>query len=274
MLCEGVGIRAIERLTQLNRRTVLGILQTAGEKCARLLDDRLKNLKVQDVEIDELYSFVHCLQQNTTADDTQRGDQYTFLATERNTKLIVHHLVGKREGHNAFKFLRGLKSRIDGRFQLTSDEYSPYCGPLSAVSRVFQESVDYGTERKRLASEPFPPIGKISRRDNPVKCLWVKRTSRIGAPDRSRMTVNHAERANLSVRLFNRRFTRKTLGYSKTLENHKHSVALMITHFNFCRVHSALKIDATDTQPAQQRTPAMAAGLTDHVWTVAELLSP
>jgi transposase-like protein/IS1 family transposase len=262
LLCEGMGVRAVERLTQLNRRTVLGILETAGRKCARLLDDRIKGVKVKDVEIDELYSFVNCLQQNTTVDDMARGDQYVFIGTEINSKLILHHLVGKREKSNAVLFMAGLKRKLaEGRFQLTSDAYTPYASELGAVFKVFRESIDYGTERKEYATLHPRIWQRVPRRFNPVVCVGVTRTPKIGNPDRNRMTTNHVERLNLSVRLFNRRFTRKTLGFSKTLRNHKLSVALMVAHFNFCRVHSAHK-----------QTPAMAAGLTNHAWSIKELL--
>ena len=263
LLCEGVGIRAAERLTGLNRRTVLNVLRVAGQKCKSLLDEKLRGLKVEQVQIDEIYSFVHCLQQNTTPDHPVFGDQYTFLAMERNTKLILHWLVGKRDKENALTFLRGLKARLaDERFQLTSDGFAPYCGEVGGVFKVFRERVDYGSEIKHFASNSQNLPGKGNRRSNPVVCQWIKRRAHIGDPDYQNMTVNHAERMNLSIRLFNRRFTRKTMGFSKKLMNHKFSVALEVAHFNFCRKHGALGT-----------TPAMAAGLADHVWTVGELLS-
>lgn len=274
LLCEGMGIRAIERLTGIHRDTVLNVLETAGDKCARLMEEKAKGLTVRDVQVDELYAFVECLQQNTEVGDQLRGDQYTFLAIERNTKFIIHSLVGKRDKGNAYAFLTGLKHRINGRFQLSTDSFAAYCGQIGTVWQVFRESIDYATETKHFATD-FHVTGKmVPRRENPKRCQWVKRIAQIGKPNMKRVTTNHAERTNLSVRLFNRRFTRKTLGYSKTLKNLKHSVSLLVAHFNFCRPHSRLKIEATETTPSQERTPAMAQGITDHVWTIAELLGP
>jgi IS1 family transposase len=189
------------------------------------------------------------------------GDQYAFLAIERNSKLILHWEVGKRTESVAREFLRGLKDRVDGQFQLTSDGFPAYANKGRGVGLVFGDKIDYGVELKQYAAPPC--FGRYTpRRERPVKLQWIRRISKIGNPDRRKMTVNHMERQNLSIRLFNRRFTRKTLGYSKILRNHRLALALQIAHFDFCRVHSA-----------HNQTPAMAASLTDHPWTVAELLA-
>jgi hypothetical protein len=169
------------------------------------------------------------------------------------------------------EFLRGLKPKTTGRFQLTSDGFVPYVGHYGGVWKVFRESIDYGYEIKAFGTENAR-LYHIPRRLNPVKCLWVKRLTMIGDPDRSMMTTNHSERCHLSMRLFNRRFTRKTLGFSKTLRNHKLALALQVAYFNFCRPHSALKIPATNTNPTQEQTPAMAQGITNRIWRVEELL--
>jgi len=128
------------------------------------------------------------------------------------------------------------------------------------VFKVFRENIDYATEVKCFTAV-HGTLQHVPRRLNPVVCRWVKRTRVLGNPDRNRVTINHAERMNLSMRLFNRRFTRRTMGFSKTLENHKHSVALQTAHFNYCRVHSSI-----------EQTPVQASGLTDHKWSVKELL--
>jgi transposase-like protein/IS1 family transposase len=265
LLCEGTGIRAICRLTGLSKGAVLNILETAGQHCGELLNARLVNLKVSNIEIDEVFGFVNCLEMNTDPDnpsDQMRGDQYVFLGMERTSKLIVHYEIGKRDSGTSNDFLRGLKARIDGRFQLTSDGFPDYCGVnYGWVKQIFGEQVDYGIEIKKYGMRDFHPRIRLGR-EIPVVLQWLRRKVITGKPDMSRVTINHMERANLSVRLFNRRFTRKTLGYSKCLRNHRLAVALQIAHFNFCRVHSAHKM-----------TPAMAAGLADHVWTVAELLA-
>jgi transposase-like protein/IS1 family transposase len=262
MLCEGVGVRAIARLASLNKNTVLNVLETAGQHCEQFLNQRLVNLPVSEVQIDEIFSFVNCLAQNTTSDDPLRGDQYAFLAFERNTKLLLHWEIGKRTSDTARRFLAGLKARTTGRFQLTSDGFASYCGKKeNGVAVTFGSDIDYGIEMKTYAQTPnFGPF--IPNRERPFQLQSIRRIPKIGNPDRSKMTINHMERQNLNVRLFNRRFTRKTLGYSKTLRNHRLALALQIAYFNFCRVHSAHKM-----------TPAQAAGLTDHAWTVKELLA-
>ena len=242
MLCEGVGVRACERLAGVNRRTVLNVLDVAGHKAIDLLESRVKNIEAKFVSIDEMYGFVGCLQDTTTPDDRLRGDQYTFLGIEQTTKLILHWHVGKRDKENAIAFLQGLKTKTVGRFQLTSDAFPGYTGRLGSVWKVFREAIDYGFESKMFGCAQSTIMTKIPRRENPVVCLGVKRVALIGKPKRSMMTTNLSERCNLSLRLFNRRHTRRTLGFSKTLRNHKLAVALQVAHFNFCRPHSAVMV--------------------------------
>ncbi len=259
MLCEGVGIRAISRLTGLCKDTVLNVLATAGRHCEQLMADKINGVQVGDVQIDEVFGFVGCLQQNTSKDDMLRGDQYAFIGIDRATKLILHIHVGKRDNATASAFLGGLKRAVTGSLQITSDGFKGYTSPTEGVRAAFGEQAHYATEIKSYG--PLHPAG-FGRRDNPVVCKSITRKSRIGTPDMGLATVNHAERQNLNIRLFNRRFTRKTLGYSKTLENHRWSMLIQAAHFNFCRVHST-----------HGKTPAMAAGITDHAWTVQELLA-
>lgn len=258
LLVEGVGIRAASRLTGLDQSTILNVLRTAGEHCALLLTAKIQNVTVQHVEIDEVFGFVKTLQGNTQRDDKEHGDQYGFFAMDSTSKLILHWHVGKRDVLTSREFLEGLRTKIAGRCQLTSDGFFGYRGARGGVVRAFGDNVDYATEVKRYA----PKFSNAPRRFNPVVCVAVRRKALIGNPDLGIATTNHAERTNLSVRLFNRRFTRKTLGYSKTLENHRAAMVLGVAHYNFCRVHSAHK-----------QTPAQAQGLTDHKWTIKELLS-
>jgi len=220
--------------------------------------DATKGLQVAEVQIDEIYGFVGCLQQNTIdANDIFRGEQYAYLAIDRKSKFILHTHVGKRDTFTSRDFLEGLKPKISGRFQLTSDGFEGYCSRHGGVGFVFGQNVDYATEIKEYGHLD----GTDKMKHNPVVCTSVKRKARIGNPNMARATTNHVERTNLSVRLFNRRFTRKTMGFSRKLQNHRWSIILMAAHFNFCRVHSA-----------HGMTPAMAIGLTDHVWTVKELM--
>jgi len=235
LLCEGMGIRAIERFTQLNRRTVLGILATAGEHCARLLDAKIRNVKAEFVQADEMHGFVYSKPQNTARDDTEHGEFYTYLSADKDSKLIINWRPAKRTPENTLAFVQDLKSRLDGRFQFTTDAMNDYHRGNGAVRKVFGNEIDYATETKVYGKENNHP----SQYFNPMVVVAIKRQRKIGNADLMMATTCHLERLNLSVRLFNRRFTRKTLGYSKKLENLRHSVAILIAHFNFCRVHSA-----------------------------------
>jgi transposase-like protein/IS1 family transposase len=254
LLCEGMGIRAIERLTQLNRRTVLNILETAGQKASEFQDAKVYAVDADLIQADEINSFVYSKQRNTDDNNLERGDQYTFLSVDKRSKLIINALVGKRTRENAEQFLIELKRRMAPcPFQLTTDNWQIYSGYTGAVRAVFGQDVNYATETKYYAR----PAEYLPRR-----LIRIKRKSQIGEPDMAAATTCHAERTNLSVRTFTRRFTRCTLGYSKKLENMKQAVALFVWHFNFARLHSA-----------HGRTPAQAAGLVSKAFTISELLT-
>ncbi|MGB8370148.1 MAG: IS1 family transposase [Verrucomicrobiia bacterium] len=258
LLVEGNGVRSCERLTQLNRRTVLGVLRVAGEKCAELLDRKIRNVKAEYVQADELACFVKTKEQNTMQGDLEHGQFFTFLSVDMFSKLIIGWRVDKRTREAAEAFMLDLKARVPTRFQLSTDAWQVYRKDTGAVRQVFGNEIDYATEQKIFSTRK--PIG--AARFFPLRLSGIKKSRCIGFPYMKLITTSHCERTNLTVRLFNRRFTRCTLGYSKTLENLRHAVALFVAHFNFCRVHSALGM-----------TPAQAAGLTDHTWTIAELLS-
>jgi len=260
LLCEGMGIRAIERFTRLHRDTVLSILETAGEKCARLLDEKVRGLSCQFVQVDEVHGFCYSKAQNTEIGDVERGEQFTYLSMDKDSKLIINWRVGKRNGENTLAFMQDLKSRMASRFQLTTDAFNGYRIGRGAVSEVFGNEIDYCTEEKIWAK---PNLAGVSRWHNPLVVVAIKRKPRIGNPDMDVATTCHAERMNLSLRIFNRRFTRKTLGYSKKLSNLRHAVAIFAAHFNFIRKHSA-----------HGMTPAQSAKLTDHQWTIEEMLTP
>lgn len=258
LLVEGTGIRACERLTGLNRRTVLGILKTAGEKCARLLDEKIRNVEIESAQVDELYSYVFCLEKNNEFKSPEIGEQYTFLAVDRTSKLILSSHTGKRDLPNTEIFMRDLRKRVKNACQLTTDAFAPY---PSAVSSAFGLNVHYAQETKVFA-ESFPIPKRMRKLHRPEGCIGVKRRIRIGNPNPTLISTSHVERTNLSVRLFNRRFTRLTMGYSKKLENLRLAIALFVAHFDFCRVHSA-----------HGQTPAQKAGITNHTWTLNELIS-
>jgi len=262
LFCESMGIRAVSRLTGLDTKTVMAILEEAGQKAAQFLDAKVHNVKADFIQADELYSIVLKKEQHTSPDDELHGAFYTFLAVDRASKLIVCWRTDKRTQEAAFAFLSDLRSRVPNRFQLTTDNWRVYSGRVGVVRPVFGDAIDYVTETKTFASErPELATRLYMRFLGPQTVVSVQKRRRLGNPDMSMATTSHCERTNLSVRTFNRRFVRQTINYSKTLENLRHSVALFVWHFNFVRVHSAHK-----------QTPAQAAGLTDHNWTIRELL--
>jgi IS1 family transposase len=257
LLVEGVGILATSRLTGLNPRTVLNVLAAAGEHCARLLDSTIRNVEVESVQCDETFCFVGCKERNNTAKDYDRGAQYLFLSIDSRSKIILNHVIGKRDSGNANDLINDLNERVAGRFQLTTDSYAPY---QNCVRYRLGERVDFAQLMKLYSGNKLDL--NAHHQYSPPVCTGIRKYIRSGNPDRKLISTSYVERTNLSIRLFNRRFTRLTLGFSKKIEFLKHSVALFIAHFNFCRKHSA-----------HSQTPAQAARLTNHQWSVEELLA-
>jgi len=262
LLAETMGIRAISRFTGFDLATVLNILESAGEHCARLLDAKVRNLNISHVQADEVFSYIGQKPNGRNKDNPERGEMWTFLSIAQHEKLIINYRVSKRTGSDAVEFLTDLKSRLASRIQLTTDAFRGYVAMFStagAVRDVFGDTIDYAVETKKITKDPNY-IGQ--RAYFAPKMIKVKRRSCFGMPDMEQATTNHAERTNLSLRTFTRRFVRCTINFSKKRENHEHAVAVFVAFFNFCRVHKSL----------DGRTPAMAAGITDHVWSVEELL--
>jgi hypothetical protein len=257
LLVEGMGIRAISRFIELDQKTVLRILETTGEHCAQLLDAKVRNLKAEYVAADELQCFVKTKEQNTAEGDMEHGMFFTFLSIDMFSKLIINWRTDKRTLDAAKEFMNDLRSRIPNRFQLATDAATFYRSPNGAVANAFGNNIDYATEQK-----VFKDAFLLRRPFTSPSLTRIKKRCYIGSPEMSLITTCHLERMNLSVRIFMRRFTRLTLGFSKKLENLRHAVALFVAHFNFCRVHSA-----------HGKTPANDAGLTDKTWTIEDLLS-
>jgi IS1 family transposase len=256
LLCEGMGIRATARLVDCHRDTVLNVLESIGRQCAALLDAKVRYVKAAFVQTDEIHTFVGCKARRTTKDDTERGDFYTFLSVDRDSKLIINWKTDKRTFEATEEFLQDLKARMLGRFQLTTDAFNGYCRTKTGgVGQVFGEEIDYATETKCFSYQQIAPFRFTTT------VTRIKRKARIGNPDMAHATTCHCERMNLSVRHFTRRFTRCTIGYSKTLANLRYAVALFIAHFNYCRVHSTIK-----------QTPAQAAHLTKEQWSTTKLI--
>jgi len=254
LMLEGMSIRAIERFTGVHRDTILRLMNAAAQKARNVLDSKVCNINPNFVQVDEMWGFVHTRHPNLhDGDPDEWGSTMVWLAIDSETKLLISHHIGTRNGVNAHAFISDLRKRTNGRYQLTSDQYNGYVG---AVREHFGRNVDFGQLHKvygRIRSDNWYGTGQV---------LGAVPHIKIGRPDWNRISTSHVERANLSVRMHLRRFTRLTNAHSKTLANMKDAVALYVAFYNFCRVNQALK-----------KTPAMQAGIADHVWTTQELLS-
>jgi IS1 family transposase len=254
LLAEGLGVRAIGRFANCDPHTVLNVLETLGPKFEALHDRLVRNVKTSALQLDELWARVGCSQRKSLGDD--EGDQYTFLALATREKLIVSFHTGKRTGENTDIFAEDLANRIEGRVQITTDGFESY---PEKIRHYLLGRLDYAVMVKQFAETPG--VTEAKRRYSPAPFVGVRVVVKAGEPRRDRICTSHVERANLSVRHFNKRFARLSLGYSKTLENHKYALALFVCAYNFCKVHSTLGC-----------TPAVGIGLADHAWTVEELI--
>ena len=255
-LTEGMSIRSTERITGIHRDTIVRLGVKVGRGCAALHDDMLRDLPVTLIELDELWSYLGKKQRRVQAtDSTDLGDQYVFVAIGALNKLIISYKTGKRNVDNAEVFLRDLRERVSGRPQISSDAWPGY---EPAMARVFDQ-VDYAQIVKSYNGEP--PVN-AARRYSPGWIVGVDKRVMSGRPRADLISTSFIERSNLNVRMDCRRFTRLSNGYSKKLAHHEAAVALFVAAYNFTRVHSTLKT-----------TPAVAMGITDHVWSVAELVN-
>jgi hypothetical protein len=256
-LVEGTSIRSVERQLGVHRDTIMRFGVKAGEACAELHDSLVRDLHSTTIQLDEAWSFVFKKQKRVRPDDPpERGDQYTFIATDANTKLAITWLVGKRTAANTCIFANDLRARVLGRPQITSDGFRPY---VDALDRAFGSEMDYAMLVKMYAEDH--PGGEAARRYSPGQITGTQTTVIAGYPDPAKINTSYSERANLTLRMQQRRFTRLTNGFSKKARNLRAAVSLHMAWYNWCRVHETLRV-----------TPAMAAGLTDHVWSIAELL--
>ena len=269
LLAEGNSVRSTERITKVHRDTILNLLVTVGSKCERFLETRLQNIPVKDVQADEIWTFVAMKEKTLKArtasglfqDDFERvdklGDAYTFVGFERHTKLVLCWHLGRRTAEDTRAFSKKLaRATADDSFQITTDGYAPY---RDAIVRALEnKNIDFAQLIKVYARPQDD-----DHRYSPPKVVDVIRQPVFGDPDESRICTSHVERQNLSIRTFMRRFVRLTLGFSKKWENLKAALAFFFAWYNFCWRHSSL----------DRQTPAMASGLTDHVWSIAELLA-
>ncbi|MGH6866163.1 MAG: IS1 family transposase [Methyloceanibacter sp.] len=258
MLCEGSSMRSISRVADVSINTVSKLLVDAGLACAAFHDAKVRNVKAQRVQADEIWSFCYAKRlnaPNTKKQVDMRGDVWTWTALDADSKLIVSWLAGWRDGHAAYAFLSDLRSRLANRVQLTSDAWRPY---LEAVGSAFGGEVDYAQLVKLYGP---PPEGE--RRYSPPVCVGAKKHLVTGLPDPKHVSTSFVERQNLTMRMSMRRFTRLTNAFSKKFENHCHALALYFVSYNFCRQHKTLK----------GVSPAMAAGLTDSLMSMADVVA-
>ena len=256
LLCEGQSIRAITRLTGCSKNTVAKLLVEAGHACAAYQDKALRNLTCQRVQMDEIWSFVYAKASNVKgakAAPATAGDVWTWTAIDADTKLIVSWLLGSRDMDAALAFTHDLESRLSNRVQLTSDGHRPY---LQAVDAAFGWEVDYAMLIKHYGSPP-----QAETRYSPAVCTGAEKKPVTGNPERKHISTSYVERSNLTMRMHMRRFTRLTNAFSKKVENHAAAIALHTMYYNFVRIHQTLKV-----------TPAMAAGVTDKLWEMDDLV--
>lgn len=259
LLVEGCSVRTVERITGIHRDAVLKLLVVAGERCEAVLESHIQNVPVKDVEADEIWSFVGKKEKNKKGEDAyndQLGDCYCWVAIERNTKLVLAHVVGRRTVQHAFELMRKLRKATSPaqRFQLTTDGLPAY---LPAVDEMISDRCDFAQLIKIYAS---PREG--DQRYSPGEVVEAVPVVISGNPKESRICTSIVERQNLTMRMHMRRLTRLTNAFSKKFENHKAAIALHFAYYNFVKIHSSLRV-----------TPAMEAGITDHVWTLSELLN-
>lgn len=229
----------------------------AGKVCAAYQDDALRDLNCQRIQVDEIWAFVYAKAKNVpraVSAPPEAGDVWTWTAIDADTKLIPSWRVGDRSGMTAIDFMDDLRSRLANRVQLTSDGHKAY---LEAVEGAFGAYVDYAMLVKLYG----PATGEDGRRYSPADCIGAHKEPVMGNPNPDFISTSYVERQNLTMRMSMRRFTRLTNAFSKKLEFHVHALALHFMHYNFCRLHGSIGT-----------TPAMAAGVTDRIWEVGDIV--
>ena len=256
-LVEGMSLRAASRLADCSINTVTRLLVDVGMACMAYQDATLRNLPCKRVQCDEIWSFVGAKQRNVPADQQEEfgiGDVWTWTAIDADTKLVAAWMVGNRDGDAAKVFIADLAARLKNRIQLSTDGHRMY---LEAVHSGFDVPVDYGMLVKHYSGEDKPTS---DRKYSPSKFVSAEKRPIMGKPDPDHISTSFVERQNLTMRMSMRRFTRLTNAFSKKVENHAFAVALHFMYYNFGRIHKTLRV-----------TPAMQAGIADHVWSLEEI---
>lgn len=259
MLVEGCSIRSVERITEIRAASLCQLLVIAGERCEAFLSSRVRNVPATDVQADEIWGFIGKKEKNKgpdQEDDDSLGDCYTWVAMDRNTKLVLAFVVGRRTSDCAALLMGRLRLATDRgtRFQLTTDGLTTY---IAAVDEFLLDRCDYA-----MLVKTYTQPQDNDHRYSPPECTGAVKVVINGNPDEAKICTSHVERQNLTMRMQIRRLTRLTNAFSKKLENHRAAIALHFANYNFCQIHGSLRV-----------TPAMEAGITDHVWKLAEVLA-
>jgi len=254
-IVEGNSIRSTVRITGVAKNTIAKLLLEVGNLCANYEDRALRSIKSKRIQCDEIWSFVYAKEKNVTPEISakhQAGDIWTWTAIDADSKLVVSWMLGGRDAKTAKHFMEDLAARLANRVQLTTDGHRVY---LTAVEDAFGCEIDYAMLIKVYEST------QDETRYSPAKCVDCQSQIVTGNPDMQHVSTSYVERQNLSMRMQMRRFTRLTNAFSKKAENHAAALALYFLYYNWVRVHQTLRV-----------TPAMEAGLTDHLWTIEEML--
>lgn len=256
-LAEGNSIRSIERMTGIHRDTVMRLGVRVGERCAEIMDTEMRNIQTRLLQFDEIWGFCGKKQKHTSAADRRegRGDVWTFVAIDAESRMVPAYLVSPtRRKHDAVQFCEDVAARVTSRVQISTDSLRSY---VDAVERGFGAEADYGQIVKMFGQTN----DEEARRYSPAKLISVHREVIAGTPDENLISTSYVERQNLTMRMHMRRLTRLTNAFSKKFENFQAAVSLHFAYYNFVRLHKSLRC-----------TPAMAGDVTDHVWTVQDLI--
>lgn len=243
-------------MTGVSKNTIAKLLVELGAACSEYLDKALVNLNCKRIQCDEIWSFCYSKEKNVPEEKRGQfgyGDVWTWVGMDADSKLIVSWLVAGRDAGSAYGFMQDLSKRLANRVQLTTDGLRAY---LTAVEDNFGSEIDYAMLVKLYGGDSANEM-----RYSPAECIGCRETVVTGRPDPKHISTSYVERQNLTMRMQIRRFTRLTNAHSKKIENHIASIAIHYMHYNFCRVHESLRV-----------TPAMDAGISDHVWSIQEMI--
>lgn len=253
---EGNSLRATSRMTGVSKVTILRLLEALGPACVEYQDKAIRNVTCKRIQCDEIWQFCYAKDKNVPAEKRGTfgyGDVWTWVAIDPDTKLVLSFTLGTRGAQTAKRFMDDLASRLANRVQLTTDGHRVY---LQAVEDAFGKDIDYAMLIKMYGEDR-----QSEARYSPAECIGCREQAVTGRPDPKHISTSHVERQNLTMRMSMRRFTRLTNAFSKKVDNHFWAIALHYMHYNFCRIHQTLRV-----------TPAMEAGISDHVWSIEDLV--